>query len=176
MPCQLPTADGCAFESHLLRSCLVHQSCGASHADHGLYAHQTPTFDSYTASQDFPMHITEHSTSSSYKLVGEVAGILKMTGKDDSAKTKPLPGEKVSSASDITARIVFQSPTMVRWSRHDKQGSTNFISAFYLLPAGFGKTRFMSRYAATSMNLVLSIGAAPECCLLRKVEIISKAL
>ncbi|KAL0049294.1 hypothetical protein WJX82_010688 [Trebouxia sp. C0006] len=29
---------------------------------------------------------------------------------------------------------------------HDKQGSTNFISAFYLLPAGFGKTRFMSRY------------------------------
>ncbi|DBA95205.1 TPA: hypothetical protein ACH3X3_013107 [Trebouxia sp. C0006] len=114
--------------------------------DHGLYAHQTPTFDSYTASQDFPMHITEHSTSNSYKLVGEVAGILKMTGKDDSAKTKPLPGEQVSSASDITARIVFQSPTMVRWSRHDKQGSTNFISAFYLLPAGFGKTRFMSRY------------------------------
>ena len=27
------------------------------------------------------MHITEHSTSSSYKLVGEVAGVLKMTGK-----------------------------------------------------------------------------------------------
>ncbi|KAL0031373.1 hypothetical protein WJX79_007208 [Trebouxia sp. C0005] len=77
--------------------------------DHGLYAHQTPTFDSYAASKDFPMHITEHSTSSSYKIVGE-------------------------------------SPTMVRWSRHDKQGSTNFISAFYLLPAGFGKTRFMSRY------------------------------
>ena len=50
-------------------------------ADHGLYAHQTPTFDSYTASQEFPMHITEHSTSSSYKLVGEVAGVLKMTGK-----------------------------------------------------------------------------------------------
>ena len=50
-------------------------------ADHGLYAHQTPTFDSYAASQEFPMHITEHSNSSSYKLVGEVAGVLKMTGK-----------------------------------------------------------------------------------------------
>ena len=50
-------------------------------ADHGLYAHQTPTFDSYTASHEFPMHITEHSSSSSYKLVGEVAGVLKMTGK-----------------------------------------------------------------------------------------------
>lgn len=49
-------------------------------ADHGLYAHQTPTFDSYTASQEFPMHITEDSTHSSYKLVGEVAGVLKMTG------------------------------------------------------------------------------------------------
>lgn len=49
-------------------------------ADHGLYAHQTPTFDSYTASQEFPMHITEESTNSSYKLVGEVAGVLKMTG------------------------------------------------------------------------------------------------
>ena len=27
------------------------------------------------------MHITEESTSSSYKLVGEVAGVLKMTGQ-----------------------------------------------------------------------------------------------
>lgn len=91
------------------------------------------------------MHITEHSTSSSYKIVGEVAGVLKMTGKDSDAKTKPLPGEKVSSASDITARIVFEGPSMVRWSRHDKEGNTNFVSAFYLLPLGFGKTRFMSR-------------------------------
>lgn len=159
-----------------MRLCLVHQSCAACHTDHGLYAHQTPTFDSYTASQDFPMHIAEHSTSSSYKLVGEVAGILKMTGKDDGAKTKPLPGEKVSSASDITARIVFQSPTMVRWSRHDKQGSTNFISAFYLLPAGFGKTRFMSRYAANLAKHLLSAGAASGCCLLRRVAISTNAL
>ena len=152
------------------------QSYAAYHADHGLYAHQTPTFDSYTASQDFPMHITEHSTSNSYKLVGEVAGILKMTGKDDSAKTKPLPGEQASSASDITARIVFQSPTMVRWSRHDKQGSTNFISAFYLLPAGFGKTRFMSRYAASFVDILLSAGATSECCLRHEVATSTSAM
>ena len=122
--------------------------CSAAAADHGLYAHQTPTFDSYAASQDFPMHITENSTKDSYKLQGEVAGVLKMTGKDKQAKTKPLPGEQVSSAQDIKARLVFQAPTMVRWSRHDLQGKTNFISAFYLLPSGFGKTRFMSRYTA----------------------------
>jgi hypothetical protein len=174
--CQPLTADGCAFENQLLSLCLVQQSCGACHADHGLYAHQTPTFDSYAASQDFPMHITEHSISSSYKIVGEVAGVLKMTGKDDNAKTKPLPGEKVSSASDITARLVFQGPAMVRWSRHDKQGSTNFISAFYLLPAGFGKTRFMSRYAASLANLLLIVGVAPESCVLRRVVILIEAL
>ena len=74
--------------------------------------------------------------------------MLKMTGKDQDAKAKPLPGEKVSSARDITARIAFQGPTMARWSRHDKAESTNFISAFYLLPSGFGKTRLMIRYAS----------------------------
>ena len=68
-----------------------------------------------------------------------------LAGKDQESKTKPLPGEKVTTASDITARLMFQGPSMVRWSRHDKEGNTNFISAFYLLPAGFGKTRFMSR-------------------------------
>ena len=75
----------------------------------------------------------------------ECFGLFHSTGKDKDAKTKPLPGEKVTTASDITARLVFEAPSMVRWSRHDKEGNTNFISAFYLMPAGFGKTRFMSR-------------------------------
>ena len=65
------------FDMHL---CLHAEPSVLACADHGLYAHQTPTFDSFSASQEFPMHITEHSTSSSYKLVGEVAGVLKMTG------------------------------------------------------------------------------------------------
>ncbi len=80
-----------------------------------------------------------------------------MTGKDNDAKTKPLPGEKVTSAQDITARLVFQGPAMVRWSRHDQEGKTNFISAFYLLPAGFGRTRFMSRRDTRLLILHCSI-------------------
>ena len=76
------------------------------------------------------MRITEHSTPDSYNVVGEVAGVLKMTGKDKQAKTKPLPGEKVSSASDIKARLVFQAPAMVRWSRHDQEGNINFTAPF----------------------------------------------
>lgn len=134
------------------------------YADHGLYAHQTPTFDSFTASQEFPMHITEHSTSSSYKIVGEVAGVLKMTGKDKDAKTKPLPGEKATSAQDITAHIEFRGPAMVRWSRHDKEGNTNFISAFYLLPEGFGRTRFMSRYVAKYPLLAITCRSLARLC------------
>ena len=108
------------------------------------------------------MHITEHSTPDSYKVVGDVAGVLKMTGKDKQAKTKPLPGEKVSSASDIKARLVFQAPAMVRWSRHDQEGNTNFISAFYLLPLGFGRTRFMSRCVSLCSAYKPDVGT--RCC------------
>lgn len=85
-----------------------------------------------------------------------LCGLLSI-GKDNDAKTKPLPGEKVTTASDIKARLVFEGPSMVRWSRHDKEGSTNFISAFYLLPAGFGKTRFMSRYTSCSLCYLVSV-------------------
>ena len=46
--------------------------------------------------------------------------MLKMTGKDSASKTKPLPGEQATSAADLTARIVFEAPATVRWSRHDK--------------------------------------------------------
>ena len=46
--------------------------------------------------------------------------MLKMTGKDSASKTKPLPGEQATSAADLTARIVFEAPVTVRWSRHDQ--------------------------------------------------------
>ena len=57
--------------------------------------------------------------------------MLKMTGKDSASKTKPLPGEQATSAADLTARIVFEAPITVRWSRHDQNdrwavpGATN---------------------------------------------------
>ena len=46
--------------------------------------------------------------------------MLKMTGKDSASKTKPLPGEQATSAADLTARIVFDAPVTVHWSRRDQ--------------------------------------------------------
>eukprot|EP00891_Asterochloris_glomerata_P009043 jgi/Astpho2/9043/Aster-x1561 len=115
--------------------------------DHGLWAHQAASFDSYTASPDYPMHISEQAAGDNqFKLVGEVPAVLKMTGKDSASKTKPLPGEQATSAADLTARIVFDAPVTVHWSRRDQNDRTNFITAFYVLPVGLGRTRFIARY------------------------------
>lgn len=39
-------------------------------ADHGLWAHQAASFDSYTASPDYPMHISEQAAGDNQFKVG----------------------------------------------------------------------------------------------------------
>lgn len=69
------------------------------------------------------------------QIVGRVAGVLKMTGKDEAQKNKPLRGETGTGAK-VTATLEFAPPVHVRWARFDAAGRTTFISAFYASPAG----------------------------------------
>ncbi|KAK9804097.1 hypothetical protein WJX73_007161 [Symbiochloris irregularis] len=114
--------------------------------DHGLFAHQTPNFDSYAASSDHPMSVQSEPGRTSDKIVGRVDGVLKLTGKDEAAKSKALMGEK-GSAQDIKSTLEFEPPCMVRWSRFDQEGKTSFITAFYAIPLGIGRSRLLIRYA-----------------------------
>lgn len=68
------------------------------------------------------------------QVVGRVPGVLKLTGKG-ADKEKVMYGEKGKGA-DVTATLAFEPPTLVRWSRFDTSGKTNFITAFYCSPAG----------------------------------------
>lgn len=45
------------------------------------------------------------------------------------------PTEK-GRGEQMTARITFDAPCAVRWSRHDAEGKTQFIASFYAVPTG----------------------------------------
>ncbi|CAL5227269.1 g10200 [Coccomyxa viridis] len=114
--------------------------------DHGIFAHQTPIFDSFAASAEYPMQVTTEPGRAGPKVIGRVPGVLKMTRKEkDKEKDKAMFGEQ-GKATDVVATLEFEAPTHVRWSRYDASGKTSFITAFYCSPAGFGKTRFFTRY------------------------------
>ena len=71
------------------------------------------------------------------QITGQVQGTLKLTGSSEEAKKKALPTEK-GSGDTIKARITFEAPCCVRWSRHDEEGKCSFIAAFYAVPTGAG--------------------------------------
>ena len=69
------------------------------------------------------------------QILGRVAGVLKMTGKSEAEKNKPLRGE-AGTGAEVVATLEFAPPIHVRWARFDAAGRTTFISAFYASPAG----------------------------------------
>ena len=71
------------------------------------------------------------------QITGQVQGTSKLTGSSEEAKKRALPTEK-GSGDTIQARIAFEAPCFVRWSRHDKEDKCSFIAAFYAIPAGAG--------------------------------------
>lgn len=117
--------------------------------DHGIFAHQTPIFDSFAASPDHAMTVSSEIGRAGEKIVGRVPAVLKMTGKTSSDKL--MPGEQ-GKAADITAELAFEAPCMVRWSRKDAQGRCSFVTAFYCVPSGIGRSRFLTRYARSSFT------------------------
>ncbi|KAK9838314.1 hypothetical protein WJX81_004064 [Elliptochloris bilobata] len=114
--------------------------------DHGVFAHQTATFDSFTASAAHPMAVSTAPGPGGDKILGRVAGVLKMTGKNEAEKKKAMRGE-AGSGEEVTATLEFAPPVHVRWARFDASGRTTFITAFWASPAGLGRTRFFLRYA-----------------------------
>ena len=81
------------------------------------------------------MHRLSCGACAHAQIVGRVAGVLKMTGKDEAQKNKPLRGE-TGTGAEVTATLEFAPPVHVRWARFNAAGRTTFISAFYASPAG----------------------------------------
>ena len=90
--------------------------------DHGLFAHQTPSFDAFSAAVGMPMRV---STRRKEKRGGEGEGegdneAAVVVGRVEAAPvlTKGA-GAASSSSSASVAELVFEPPCHVRWARMD---------------------------------------------------------
>ena len=124
--------------------------------DHGLFAHQTPNFDAFSAAVGMPMRVSKTMERSSGdeegggkngRIVGRVEAAPVLTKKTSTSS---------SSTSSSVAELAFEPPCHVRWARLDavegekdeeREKEAEFIAAFYVTPLGLGRSRLFVRYA-----------------------------
>lgn len=108
--------------------------------DHGLFAHQNPAFDMYSASSEFQMQVEQSFDHAGWQMVSKVPAQEKLRKMDRLLRgdaTKELP-------MNVTGVTTFHAPTHVTISRRTETGETSFITAFWVCPTGTGRSRFMS--------------------------------
>jgi len=104
--------------------------------DHGLFAHQTSNFDTFTASPDAPMTVRTDAAT------GAVAG-------ETASRGTLLPTTTPSRGPSI-ARLRYLPPIHTRWSTHGGakgEEDASFVAAFYVSPLAVGRSRLFVRYA-----------------------------
>lgn len=134
--------------------------------DHGLFAHQMPPFDWYSASAEYPMTVTESfpkddddaSASAGWHLKTTVVAVEKLLQRDKAlrgtttTKTKERPfflggsNKKEAAPTPPLATSTFEAPTTITLSRRSDTtaGETKFVSGFWVCPSGTGRSRFFS--------------------------------
>ena len=122
--------------------------------DHGLFAHQNPDFDKYTAALDCPFEsfVTQETDGGKgWSLTTKIDSKDKIMEVDRSLRERLYPKnnkqQKKQQTKDETpwATLHFEAPTTVKMKRIDKQtGETKFVSFFHVCPVGVGRSRFLS--------------------------------
>ena len=125
--------------------------------DHGLFAHQSTSFDMYTASLDcgFESFVSEETDGGKgWTLRTKIDAKDKILELDRSLRETTKAKSKLKSKkSDKSkqkpespwATFRFYAPSHVRMNRVNKEtGETKFVSLFYVCPVGVGRSRFMS--------------------------------
>ncbi|CAE8702981.1 unnamed protein product [Polarella glacialis] len=121
---------------------LVENICDA---DHGLFAHQQAAFDMYTASQDDPQRVEvvedpPNGGSASFAIYGEVSAVKALT-----ASTAVPPADRDAAvAAALRATTRFVPPCNIQICRRNASGHSKFITAFWVVPVGVGRSRFLS--------------------------------
>lgn len=121
--------------------------------DHGIFAHQTASFDMYSASNQYPLDVHQEypNGGKGWILSSKVDSrkkLLKVDEKlrgDANSSRMTKTKKKKEDAPELWASSFFHAPIHVQLKRVDKNtGSTNFVSTFYICPVGVGRTRFMA--------------------------------
>lgn len=108
--------------------------------DHGMFAHQNPAFDMYSASPEFQMQVEQSFNNSGWQMISRVPAQEKLRRTDRLMRgvaTKELP-------MNVSGVTTFDAPTHVTISRRTDTGETSFVTAFWVCPTGTGRSRFMS--------------------------------
>lgn len=106
---------------------------------HFYFAHQRPTYDVYDASADAPQTVSVHDDPGErLELASSVLGVPKLTPPSPpKGKAKPQPPPP-------TATTRFIPPCTIVSCRRDAEGETKFLTVFYVLPVGVGRSRFLT--------------------------------
>jgi phenylpropionate dioxygenase-like ring-hydroxylating dioxygenase large terminal subunit len=116
-------------------------------ADHGLFAHQAKAFDMYSASQNYPLEITETypNDGKGYVLESKVEAVQKLLEVDRTVRGIKKERKRKDGGPPPVATSFLQLPGHLQLKRVSKTtNSTSFVSGFYICPTGVGRTRFMS--------------------------------
>jgi nitrite reductase/ring-hydroxylating ferredoxin subunit len=126
--------------------------------DHGIFAHQSKPFDMYMGSSHYPLTVRQEFpyNGTGWILQSQVPAVSKLlvpptttyNHKEDNKKgAKSKINKKhnnLPSDSSIVATSTFWAPTTVALCRRNVHNETNFVTAFWVVPTGVGKSRFLS--------------------------------
>lgn len=114
--------------------------------DHGLFAHQSVPFDMYVGSKESPLQVQQEFTNQNgWILKSSVPAVAKMRKRDEESRENSKKKKKAGpSDATILATSTFWAPSTVSLCRRDANGDTKFVTAFWVVPTGTGKSRFLS--------------------------------
>lgn len=113
--------------------------------DHGLFAHQMPGFDLYTATREDPQLVTI-TDAPMLRIESRVPAKPKLVEKGAESMTAAQKMSSVPSAATplLIGTSSFTPPACIVTGRRDEEGRSSFLTCFFLSPTGVGRTRFMS--------------------------------
>ncbi|EOD33785.1 hypothetical protein EMIHUDRAFT_229293 [Emiliania huxleyi CCMP1516] len=134
--------------------------------DHGLFAHQLPAFDLYSASPDAPQRVTVRAVedeaedeAAAFAIESRVAAWAKLTRRQaESAGSTAVRTAYAAASADtpqLEASSTFRPPAVIVSCRRDGAGASSFLTCFFLSPTGVGRTRFMAAGVGRGLPVAL---------------------
>mmetsp|Transcript_75042 Transcript_75042/g.160770 ORF Transcript_75042/g.160770 Transcript_75042/m.160770 type:complete len:556 (-) Transcript_75042:62-1729(-) len=120
--------------------------------DHGPFAHQVAGFDMYSGSSDHPQRVREFEPneedapgSHPWMVQMQTDPVPKMTARVGTARKLPTHDKR---GAPLTATSTFTAPCGLTTGRRTEDGTTSFLTFFFCVPTGVGRTRFIAGSSA----------------------------
>jgi len=116
--------------------------------DHGLFAHQTPAFDFYSASKEAPQVIVEDvllNDGKGWAITSKVDAVYKLLGERNTSKKQNKTDSPTPQQPPKAATATYVAPCLIWMGRRNVDtDKSSFLTAFWVSPTGTGKSRFLA--------------------------------